>query len=125
MEEAPMDRARALILGLLIVWLGTMALSALSLMAEPEGDGFTRGLNRATGFIGWQLAASVVALPLWLMSRRLPKGAALRWLARVPGWCAVALFLLIVIWIAAGLMSSWTSAPVEMVPPGPVTVPVE
>ncbi|MCU4654126.1 hypothetical protein N8I71_14870 [Roseibacterium sp. SDUM158016] len=88
----------------LALWAGAMLLSCLSLTAEPTGDGFTRGLNRVAGFIGWQLPAAVLALFLWLSSRPLRKGEVLRWLARVPGWWAVALLVLIGTWMAVGLI---------------------
>jgi hypothetical protein len=44
-------------------WLVLMALSlALSLGAEAEGDGFTRGINRIVSFLTWQAVAFVVAV---------------------------------------------------------------
>jgi hypothetical protein len=47
---------------------------AFALTAEPTGDGFTRGLNRLTGFVGWQAAGMILALIAWLSARALPKG---------------------------------------------------
>lgn len=95
---------RTVIWVVLGLWLAAMALSALALTAEATGDGFTRGLNRLTGFLGWQLAGMILALTAWLASRSLEKGEGLRWLARIPGWWAVLLVVGIAILIA---VSAW------------------
>lgn len=56
---------------LLLVWLALFALSIiLAAGAEPTGDGFTRGMNRTTTFLKWQLAAFVIALVSFFMTRR-------------------------------------------------------
>jgi len=120
-----MDRDRIIIAALLAVWLVCAGLSVSAVMAEPTGDGFVRGLNRVTGFLGWQLAAALVALPLWLTSRRLPKDTALRWIARIPGWWAALLLALLVTFIAAGVISSYVGSPPDDQAPGPVTAPVD
>ena len=91
----------------LTLWLGAMGLSAFALTADPTGDGFTRGLNRLGGFVGWQGAGMILALVAWLAARVLPKGDPLRWLARVPGWWAVLLLLGIAVLIA---VSAWTGS---------------
>lgn len=45
------------------LWAVLMVVSlALSLGAEAEGDGFTRGLNRIASFLTWQAFAFVVAV---------------------------------------------------------------
>lgn len=100
-----------------------MGLSIVAMGAEPDGSGFTRGMNRITGFLGWQMAAAVTALALWVGVRPLPRGDKLRRLGRVPGWWALALVLLVVGWFAVGVFgtefSGRTVAPED--PPGPVT----
>ncbi len=75
---------------------------SILIWSEPTGDGFTRGLNRVAGFFGWQLAAGAVALVIFLLGRRLPKGGA-RWLSRVP----ILLAMLPVLAIAGLLIYSW------------------
>lgn len=90
--------------GIAALWLATMGLSGLSLWADPVGDGFTRGLNRVTGFLGWQLVGAVLALPLWLGTRRMATGGVVRWAGRVPGLWAVALCVGLVGYIAVGLV---------------------
>lgn len=81
----------ALIWLLLVAWLVAMGASGLALAAEPTGDGFTRGMNRVTGFLAWQLGAAVLAIGAWIAGRPLQTGRLLRWLARVPGWWCVAM----------------------------------
>lgn len=105
----------------LALWAGAVGLSLLALTAEPTGDGFTRGLNRVTGFLGWQSAAALLALVLWLLSLRLPKGAGLRWLARGPGWWAMLLLLLVAAWIAVGYFGAYRVPPAEGPPALPTT----
>lgn len=118
--------ARPTIWILLVLWMLAMVLSVLSLMAEPTGDSFLRGLNRITGFLGWQLAAAVAALLLWIGVRPLPRGDMVRWLGRLPGWWAVLVLLLFVGMITIGVVSS-NMGRQAIVPedPGPVTAPLD
>jgi hypothetical protein len=112
-----------IVLGL---WLFAMALSGLAMTAEPTGDGFTRGMNRITGFVGWQAAGLILALIAWLSALALPKGDRLRWMARVPGWWAVVLVVGVAIMIAVGAWVGNRPPPVTDTPenPPPVTAPV-
>lgn len=105
-----------IVLGL---WVLSMLLSGLALTAEPTGDGFTRGLNRLTGFVGWQAAGLILALIAWLSSRTLDKGDRLRWFARAPGWWAVLLLVGLGVLIA---VSAWIGnrPPPASEPPAPV-----
>jgi len=84
---------RAAIWLVLVAWCLAMVASGLALAAEPVGDGFTRGMNRTIGFLGWQLGAAMLALVAWLAARPLPRGALLRRLAFVPGWWCVGLLV--------------------------------
>jgi hypothetical protein len=55
--------ARSIVYALAAVWAVLMVVSlVLSVGAEAEGDGFTRGLNRIASFLTWQAAAFVVAI---------------------------------------------------------------
>jgi hypothetical protein len=61
---------RALVYTLAGVWVVLMGVSlALSLGAEAEGDGFTRGLNRIAAFLTWQAVAFVVAIVAAALTR--------------------------------------------------------
>jgi hypothetical protein len=113
-------------IGLLLLWLVFMALSGASLLAEPLGDGFTRGLNRVTGFLGWQIAGAVLALALWLSSGTLEKGRPMRRICRIPGVWALVLGGLIAAWIAVAVIGSELHRrAVEPLSPRPPTAPVE
>lgn len=111
----------------LALWAGAMGLSGLALTAEPTGDGFTRGLNRLSGFVGWQAAALILALIAWLSARPLPKGDRLRWLARAPGVWGGVLIVGVAILIAVSAWIGNRPPPVTDAPGGgqPVTVPSE
>lgn len=74
----------------LIVWvffLLWVALFAMSIVAAltiaPEGDGFTRGMNRFGAVVTWQGVALLVALVSVFVGAR-AETAGQRWLARVP-----------------------------------------
>ena len=111
--------AVAVVLGL---WGLAMALSVLALLEPPTGDGFTRGMNRITGFLGWQFAAGIAAIVLWVGLRAVPKGDPRRWLGRVPGWWSMVLFGLVVLWIGIGLIGAELGRDrAERLAPPPVT----
>jgi hypothetical protein len=88
---------------LLVLWTITMAVSLWWLCADATGDGFTRGLNRVMGFLGWQLAGALLALPLWKGVREL--GGWRRWLGRVPAIWALGLIGAVVLYILIGVRS--------------------
>lgn len=81
-----------------ILWLGIYTWSfSPFILTEPTGDGFTRGMNRVTTFLGWQLLAGLVALGIWRGGRIFERSSAGRWIARLP----ILLFSLLVLAIAA------------------------
>jgi len=81
-----------LTLALVAIWAVLVALSIWQLTTlAPTGDGFTRGLNRVTAFLGWQAAAALVALAAWRAGRGVRAGTGLHWLSRVPLLLALAL----------------------------------
>jgi hypothetical protein len=122
-----MSGNRTVIWAVLALWLAAMGLSALALTAEPTGDGFTRGLNRLSGFVGWQGAGMMLALVAWLSARGLPKGDLLRWLARAPGWWALLLVVGVAILIAVSAWNGNRPPPATETPPqtAPDAVPLE
>lgn len=108
---------------LLVLWAAAVAMSLWYLfMVEATGDGFTRGLNRLTGFLGWQLVAAILAGSIWWTGRGLARGRPLRWASRVPGLLVLALVVLIAGMI---LWARLADPPPPYVPPGPVTAPAE
>ncbi|MBV1896226.1 MAG: hypothetical protein KUG70_07190 [Rhodobacteraceae bacterium] len=66
------------------------------IMAEPTGDGFTRGLNRITNFLGWQFGAGILALIIWSMGKHFEAGSKGRWLCRLPVLLAFGLVLFVI-----------------------------
>ncbi|KAJ54905.1 hypothetical protein ACMU_14165 [Actibacterium mucosum KCTC 23349] len=70
---------------LLLAWAAVMAWAFWSFhTTPPTGDGFTRGMNRITGFLGWQLVAGALGLVAFVTGRGLPKGTPLRLLSTLP-----------------------------------------
>ncbi len=103
---AGMPLKRSTIWILLAVWAVAMVLSGLALLEPPEGDGFTRGLNRIMSFLSWQIAGALIALGLWFGVRPLDPGDVLRRLGRLTGWWAMALFGLVAIWVLVAVIGS-------------------
>ncbi len=74
-----------LLMVLLAVWVAIYGYSLFFLMTTPvSGDGFTRGLNRVTGFLGWQGVAGMVAFACWGIGWSFPKGSGIRRMSGVP-----------------------------------------
>lgn len=62
-DERHLANARGSVLALVLAWLVTSGIAcARYATAAPTGEGFTRGWNRVSAFLGWQLAAAVPAL---------------------------------------------------------------
>ena len=120
-----MSGNRTVIFVVLGLWALAMVLSGLAMTEEPTGDGFTRGLNRVSGFVGWQAAGLILALTAWLASRPLEKGDTLRWMARVPGWWAILVLVGLGVLIAISAWSASRPPPAVDTPPpaAPVTEP--
>ena len=82
---------------LLALWCAAWVYSVVFLMnTDPTGDGFTRGVNRITGFLGWQGVAGMLAFAVWGVGLGFPKGSGIRRTSAVPLGTALALILLIV-----------------------------
>ncbi|MEO0384382.1 MAG: hypothetical protein AAF234_12620 [Pseudomonadota bacterium] len=72
-------------------------------MIEPTGSSFTRGMNRASAFLGWQAAAIGFAVVLWWRARRLILARGTRWLMRMPILIALGLLAAFFIFVAWGV----------------------
>lgn len=64
-----------------LAWAGSFVVAWLT---EPEGEGFARGLNRVTAFLGWQGIAALLAVAIWGVGRSWPPGSSVRRLSRAP-----------------------------------------
>ncbi len=75
-----------------LVYMGSIVVLQTT---EPTGDGFTRGLNRLTAFLSWQVFAAVIAVGVWIAGNGLPKGSQARLFSRIPAALAAILILVI------------------------------
>jgi magnesium-transporting ATPase (P-type) len=76
---------RTLLWSLFALWLLTYAWSFVVFQTtEPTGSSFTRGLNRISNFLGWQVAAAVIGVPVWLFGRMYEKTSIAGWFIRLP-----------------------------------------
>ncbi len=96
------DGRRLILMACLALW--ALALWALMwgwsvvvlVTGEPTGDGFVRGMNRATSFLGWQMAAALPAFAAWVLGRDWPEESGVRRWSRVP----IQLALGLAVWAA-------------------------
>lgn len=97
---------RTLLWSLFALWLLTYGWSFFVYQTtEPTGDSFTRGLNRISAFLGWQVAAGVIGVPVWFLGRMNAKTSIASWFTRLP----LILAALLVV-IPAGLFAvAWFS----------------
>ena len=106
------------------LWALAFAASFLSfVVVEPTGDGFTRGLNRVTSFLGGQIGAGLIGIVLWVVGNGLERGTWPRRASRVP----VAVFGLLVAAIVGLILYVNLSkpAPIEVPPAKPPTATAE
>ena len=105
-EEEPKE-PRLLLTVLAAVWLMAFVYSFASfLIVEPEGSGFTRGLNRVKVFLGWQGIAGVAGIAIFGVSRAWPRESPIRQAGMVPVGLALLLVLGILGVIGWAAMSS-------------------
>ena len=105
------------------LWVFTYIGSIVVLqVTEPTGDGMTRGLNRLTSFLSWQVVAAFFAIGVWIAGNGLPKGSQARLFSRIPSVLAGVLILL-ALGVVVFAQSNKPTAPPE-VATGPTTVPV-
>lgn len=92
-----MDRTtrRTLLWSLFALWLLTYAWSFVAFQTtEPTGDSFTRGLNRISTFLGWQVSAAIIGVPVWMLGRMYGKASVASWFTRLPLVLACLLFVI-------------------------------
>jgi len=77
---------------LLALWAIAVGLSVLPMLEPPTGDGFTRGMNRITGFFQFHALALLIGLVIFAFRGR-AEGLWLRRLMLVPVSVALALLL--------------------------------
>lgn len=76
---------RTLLWSLFALWLLTYGWSFVVFQTtEPTGDSFTRGLNRISVFLGWQVSAAVIGVPVWFLGRMNSKTSIASWFTRLP-----------------------------------------
>jgi len=77
---------------LLALWAVAVAMSVVAMQEPPMGDGFTRGLNRITGFLQFQALALLIGIGILALRGRV-ENVWLRRLMLVPVLLALALLL--------------------------------
>lgn len=83
--SAPSDVRRFMLTALFAIWALAYAYSFAAYgLTEPSGDGFTRGMNRVSLFLGWQGIAGVLAVAIFGVSRNWPDATSVRRLGSVP-----------------------------------------
>ncbi|MGE0597283.1 MAG: hypothetical protein AB7P07_13045 [Hyphomonadaceae bacterium] len=96
---------RAITWMLVGLWAVLFAVSFIvAATLPPEGDGFTRGLNRVSAVLTWQGVALVVALVALFVgtSGETAKG---QWIARAPFLVQFALALIVALGVAYRLVA--------------------
>lgn len=96
MNERRDETRTLLLMVLLALWLGAWGYSVYYLLTTaPEGSSFTRGMNRISGFLGWQGVAAMLAFACWGIGWSFPKGTGIRRVSMVPMGMALALILVV------------------------------
>ena len=93
MAESRDDTRKFIMMVLIALWAAAWGYSLVAVFADPTGDGFSRGLNRVKGFLGWQGIAGMIALALWGVGREFDRNSGLRRISGVPLGMALALLL--------------------------------
>lgn len=91
---------------ILVAWALAVAISfVVFAVIEPSGSGFTRGANRAGSFLGWQAAAMLLAMLLWMRVRRIGLPLWQRRLLSLPWYLHVLLLLGFCAFVAWGVFA--------------------
>ena len=95
--STPADGVRLVLTVLFAAWVLAFFYAFVAYTTAPyEGAGFPDGLNKPAVFLGWQGVAGVLAVAVFGVSRRWPRGRAVRKLGTVPLGIALVLALAVV-----------------------------
>lgn len=96
MPDTRQDRKAMLLMALIALWLAAWGYSLVFLLnTDPDSVGVTRGLNRMSGFLGWQGVAGMIAFACFAVGRSFPKWSGIRRISAVPFGMALALVLVV------------------------------
>lgn len=100
-------------LTMIIVWTCAILWAALAVQGvfayvtlAPDGEGFTRGLNRVLEFLRWEAFALAAALIGFVAGRGAPKGNISRFAARWPLYLSGGFFLVLILLYLVAVASS-------------------
>ncbi len=97
MAKDNQDTRTLLLMGLLALWAVVFAYSVYFLFITPAtDDGFSRGLSRINGFLGWQGVAGMLGFACWGIGWSFPKGSGIRRVSALPLGMALALVIVVV-----------------------------
>ncbi len=81
----PSDKLRLLLTTLFAIWAVVFLYAFVAYArASYEGAGFPDGLNKPAVYLGWQGIAGMLALAIFGVGRRWPKGTGVRGLSSGP-----------------------------------------
>jgi len=85
MDEQKNQATLLLLMAMLALWVAAWGYSFVFVFfTDAQGDGFTRGLNRITGFLGWQGIAGMFAFACWGVGRGFPAKSGIRRISSLP-----------------------------------------
>lgn len=104
-----------------VLWGVVYVLSFLIAANTAATDmGLTRGWNRITTFLGWQIVAALLAIVVWVLGLRFDEPL-WRWIFRIPALLAIGLVLLVTVTIMWANYSKPKPIPAESQPTRPTT----
>lgn len=96
MDEQTNQATLLILMAILALWAAAWGYSfVFAVSSVAQGDGFTRGLNRITGFLGWQGVAGMLAFACWGVGRGFPAKSGVRRMSAVPLSLALVLIVLV------------------------------
>ena len=96
------DGRRFLLMVVYATWVMVFAYAFIAYARAPyEGPGFPDGLNKPAVYLGWQGIAGMLALAVYGIGLRWPKGSAVRGLSVLP------LVIAVVHLLAIGAVFFW------------------
>ncbi len=120
-ETPPGSARRWIVICTIAAWGVAFLGSFAAFYLTPARDfGLSAGWNRVSVYMGWQMAATGLAVVCLALAQWLPRGSGLRRLALVPAGATV---LLAVTITALTIFASPARAPSDLPPDRPVTQP--